>query len=223
LNLVKALQAKRLFYIDWLKNAFMLISSIECYGPFAFAPVSCAQANIKQNRLAVVKKNNDPKFEGMPLKVMYAECQIWFLGADVGRILGMSGSAAKITRNLELQEARTIKDGSQKDIYIAESGLWALVFRCRRPVAKRFRKWLVTEMLPSLNKMERPCNCQDMEQEIPEITDEDGLQEALVCLLNNVDARTQRTTAEIQILEDAVLLIRRDPKDFSPPSHDSKE
>jgi prophage antirepressor-like protein len=199
-----------------VKNTPMLILLMECYGPVAFAPVSCAKANIKQNRLAVVKKNKDPKFEGMPLKVVHTECQIWFLATDVGRILGMSGNADKITRNLEQQETHTINDGGQTDIYVAESGLWALVFRCRRPVAKRLRKWLVTEMLPSLNKTEQPGSCQEMEQEIPKITDEDGLQEALVCLLNNVDQRTQRTTAEIQILEDAVVQIRRDPKDLSP-------
>jgi prophage antirepressor-like protein len=166
----------------------------------------------------VVKKNDDSNFEGMPLKVRHVDCRAWFLAADVGRILGMSGSAARIIRNLAPQEANTIKDGGQKDIYIAESGLWALVFRCRRPVAKRFRKWMVAEMIPSLNKVGHHCGCLDMEEEIPVINDEDDLQSALVSLLNNVDQRTKRTTAEIQVLEDAVLLIRRDPKDFSPPS-----
>jgi prophage antirepressor-like protein len=154
----------------------------------------------------------------MPLKVAHAERQVWFLATDVGRILGMSSSAARITRNLAPQEAHTIKDGGQSDVYIAESGLWALVFRCRRPVARRFRLWLVTEMLPALHKMDLPCGCQgEAENEIPDITDEDSLQEALVCLLNNVDQRTKMTTAEIQLLEDAALKVRRDKKDFSPP------
>lgn len=42
--------------------------------------------------------------------------------------------------------------GLQEMIIISESGLYALIFRSRKPQAVRFRKWVTSEVLPTIRK-----------------------------------------------------------------------
>ena len=44
------------------------------------------------------------------------------------------------------------RGGAQKFNIINESGLYALILRSRKPEAKRFRKWVTSEVLPSIRK-----------------------------------------------------------------------
>ncbi len=42
--------------------------------------------------------------------------------------------------------------GPQEIRTISESGLYALIFRSRKPEARRFRKWVTAEVLPQLRR-----------------------------------------------------------------------
>lgn len=42
--------------------------------------------------------------------------------------------------------------GVQEMLIVSESGMYALVFKSRKPAAKRFRKWVTSEVLPSIRK-----------------------------------------------------------------------
>ena len=42
--------------------------------------------------------------------------------------------------------------GNQKMTIVNESGLYSLIFRSRKPEAKEFKKWVTTEVLPSIRK-----------------------------------------------------------------------
>lgn len=82
----------------------------------------------------------------------------WFVAKDVAAVLDIQN----IRQNLaELDEDEKgvcntyTPGGSQQMTTISESGLYAMVFRSRKPEAKAFSKWVRTEVLPALRKTGR--------------------------------------------------------------------
>ena len=84
----------------------------------------------------------------------------WFVAADVARVLDYR-TASDAIRYLDDDEADTLKqrirseNGVEQErqmLIINESGLYNLVFRSRKPEAKKFRKWVTEEVLPSIRK-----------------------------------------------------------------------
>jgi prophage antirepressor-like protein len=80
----------------------------------------------------------------------------WLVAADVCRVLGI-GNVSQAIESLDDDERNTISiregiRGNPNVNIISESGLYALVFQSRKPEAKRFRKWVTSEVLPSIRK-----------------------------------------------------------------------
>lgn len=78
---------------------------------------------------------------------------IWFIAKDVCEVLKFSETAAA-TRHLEEDETMSVKLAgmNMKSTIISESGLYALIFKSRKPQAKKFRKWVTSEVLPQIRK-----------------------------------------------------------------------
>ncbi|EJQ01393.1 phage antirepressor Ant [Bacillus cereus] len=79
----------------------------------------------------------------------------WFVAKDVSDILGFS-EASSMTRTLDedekgLHNIQTVQ-GVQKLTVINESGLYSSILRSRKPQAKSFKKWVTSEVLPSIRK-----------------------------------------------------------------------
>ncbi|EPR43120.1 prophage antirepressor [Desulfovibrio sp. X2] len=80
----------------------------------------------------------------------------WFVAKDVCNVLDL-GNPSQAVSDLEDDEKNTISiaDGNRGNpnmLIISESGLYSLVFRSRKPEARRFRKWVTAEVLPELRK-----------------------------------------------------------------------
>lgn len=79
----------------------------------------------------------------------------WFVAADVSEILGYR-SSSDMTRRLDDDERDTRKvrtlGGLQEMNVISESGLYASIIGSNKPEAKPFRKWITSEVLPSIRK-----------------------------------------------------------------------
>ena len=79
----------------------------------------------------------------------------WFVAKDVCDILGLTNSR-KATAGLDDEEKGvTISDtpgGQQSLTIINESGLYSLIMQSRKPEAKAFKKWVTSEVLPSIRK-----------------------------------------------------------------------
>lgn len=94
-------------------------------------------------------------FEGEHLVrvVRTGERDPWFVAADVCRILEIKNARDAIG-GLDADEkgvATTDTLGGPQDMaIISESGLYALIFRSRKPAAVRFRKWVTQEVLPAI-------------------------------------------------------------------------
>ena len=79
----------------------------------------------------------------------------WFICADVAQVLGYR-DASNAGRVLDDDEkgAHNVSTpgGEQKLTIINESGLYALVLRSRKPEARKFAKWVTSEVLPAIRK-----------------------------------------------------------------------
>lgn len=94
------------------------------------------------------------------IRTIVKDGEPWFVAKDVSDILGFT-DAAQVTRWLEKEEQTTLlkvqglneNSGLRKDArLVSESGLYSLIFRSNKPEAKRFKKWVTSEVLPSIRK-----------------------------------------------------------------------
>ena len=83
----------------------------------------------------------------------------WFVAKDVCRVLGIEwkGSATMGPLDDDEKDMVTLSTfgGDQELLVVSESGLYALVFRSRKPQAREFSRWVRKEVLPSLRRTGR--------------------------------------------------------------------
>lgn len=76
----------------------------------------------------------------------------WFVLKDVCEVLGMS-NPTMVAERLDEDERTKLDLGRQGQAWaINESGLYTVILRSDKPEAKPFRKWVTSEVLPSIRK-----------------------------------------------------------------------
>lgn len=95
-------------------------------------------------------------YESSEIRTIQKDGEPWFVLADVCRVLEIA-RGTKVAERLEEDEVRqtSITDslGRQQKAYIInESGLYTVILRSGKPQAKPFRKWVTSEVLPSIRK-----------------------------------------------------------------------
>jgi anti-repressor protein len=79
----------------------------------------------------------------------------WFVAKDIAEILGYSDTQA-MTRRLDPDDCGTCTDNSSGQVRpmsaINESGLYSAILGSIKPEAKQFKKWVTSEVLPSIRK-----------------------------------------------------------------------
>lgn len=80
----------------------------------------------------------------------------YFVGKDVAEALGYSNTRDALAKHVDVEDKADVAfhDGSQKRtvVGINESGLYALVFGSKLETAKKFKRWVTSEVLPTLRK-----------------------------------------------------------------------
>ena len=91
-------------------------------------------------------------FDGAKIRTVLRNDVTWFVASDVCAALDIQNPTDAIKR-LDDDERSRFKLGRQGTASIInESGLYALVLGSRKPEAKRFRKWVTSEVLPSIRR-----------------------------------------------------------------------
>lgn len=94
-------------------------------------------------------------FAGATLRSVSYQGRQWFLIADVCGALEIKGSADAAKR-LDDDEKTLIRvqtaGGPQQVVCVTESGAYHLSFVSRKPIAKRFRRWITDEVIPCIRK-----------------------------------------------------------------------
>lgn len=99
----------------------------------------------------------DFQFEGHDVRAIAIDGEPWFVGKDVAEALGYSNTRKAIRDHLdddEKMEERIVTPsrGKQKMTLINESGLYSLILSSKLDSAKKFKKWVTNEVLPSIRK-----------------------------------------------------------------------
>ena len=105
----------------------------------------------KMTELTVVK---DFDFDGHAIRTMSDGVgEVWFVAKDVAEVLGYA-ETANMTKRLDEDEKQTRFDGRNhsNQTLINESGLYNAVMGSQRQEARRFKKWVTSEVLPAIRK-----------------------------------------------------------------------
>lgn len=81
----------------------------------------------------------------------------WFVGKDVAESLGYSDTNKAVAMHVEnedkkLNDKTSSSFGQRGATLINESGLYALIFGSKLELAKRFKHWVTSEVLPTIRK-----------------------------------------------------------------------
>lgn len=95
-------------------------------------------------------------FEDNEVRTQTINGEPWFVGKDVADILGYSNPAKAISDHVDDEDKGqndTFTPGGMQIMTIVnESGLYSLVFKSQLPSAKRFKRWVTSEVLPTIRK-----------------------------------------------------------------------
>lgn len=92
-------------------------------------------------------------FEGYEVRTLGDADNPCFVAADVCRVLGLQNVSRALSKFDDNEKGIALVDtpgGKQSLLYVTESGLYVLAFKSRKPAAKRFRRWVTSEVLPSV-------------------------------------------------------------------------
>lgn len=80
----------------------------------------------------------------------------WMVGKDVAEILGYAEPRSAVSKKVDMEDKGVAKmetpSGTQEMTVINESGLYSLVLSSKLPNAKKFKRWVTSEVLPSIRK-----------------------------------------------------------------------
>ncbi|QWI55257.1 BRO family protein [Bacillus mycoides] len=87
------------------------------------------------------------------LRVVEERGTTWFIAKDVADILEYSETSA-MTRYLDEDELMSVKltGMNMKSVLVNESGLYSAIMQSKKPQAKAFKKWVTSEILPSIRR-----------------------------------------------------------------------
>ena len=95
-------------------------------------------------------------FESNEVRTLMLDNKPWFVGKDVADALGYSASRNALSKHVDSDDKLThqISASGQKRemVLINESGVYSLIFGSKLDSAKRFKKWVTSEVLPAIRK-----------------------------------------------------------------------
>lgn len=88
------------------------------------------------------------------------EGEPWFVGKDIAEALGYADTAAALKKHVDDEDKKlfkaddlpTLKMSNYGAYLVNESGLYSLMLKSKLPAAKKFKRWVTSEVLPSIRK-----------------------------------------------------------------------
>lgn len=131
---------------------------------------------------------NNPQFG--EVRAVTIDNEPWFVGKDVAERLGYSDSAKAIRVHVDAEDKgvdeMATPGGRQQLTIINESGLYSLVLSSKLPTAKAFKRWITSEVIPSIRKNGGYINGQD------QLSPEELMARALVVAQQTLADRERR-------------------------------
>ena len=97
---------------------------------------------------------NSPEFG--QIRTIEKDGEPWFVGKDVAIALGYKDTVNALKSHVDAEDKGgwqiTTPSGTQEMTIINESGLYSLVLSSKLPTAKKFKRWVTSEVIPSIRK-----------------------------------------------------------------------
>lgn len=91
-------------------------------------------------------------FSGQDVRIITINDEPWFVVADIAKVLGASNSRSLAQMVDEEDKGKqSLHSGSDATI-VNESGLYTILLRSNNPQAKPLRRWVTSEVLPTIRK-----------------------------------------------------------------------
>lgn len=94
-------------------------------------------------------------FGDVPVRMVERDGETWWIAADVCDVLDLENSRKAVSGldDDELTSLVVTSGGQRREMNaVNESGLYALIFKSRKPNAQAFRRWVTHEVLPSIRR-----------------------------------------------------------------------
>ena len=95
-------------------------------------------------------------FKGSKVRTVTINNEPYFVGKDVADILGYQNPSRDINRHVDQEDRQNYQNGSLASnrgmTVINESGLYSLIIGSKLPDAKKFKRWVTSEVLPTIRK-----------------------------------------------------------------------
>lgn len=92
----------------------------------------------------------------MEIRTLMIEGEPYFVGKDVASILGYKEPRSAVSKKVDEEDRGVSKiatpSGTQEMTVINESGLYSLILSSKLPSAKKFKRWVTSEVLPQIRK-----------------------------------------------------------------------
>ncbi len=141
-------------------------------------------------------------FESQDLRTLTIDGEPWFVATDVTKNLGYSNTSKAVNDHVDPEDRYNESlDRGGKLTIINESGLYSLILRSRKPEAKRFKKWITSEVLPSIRKHGAFLTPEKVEEVLSN-------PDTIIKLATNLkEERARRLEAEKQIEQDRSKVV----------------
>lgn len=96
-------------------------------------------------------------YQGKEVRILEIEDKPYFVGKDVAEILGYAKARNAIAKHVDDEDKKDAPiqgtlGGTQQMTIINESGLYSLIFSSKLESARRFKRWITSEVLPDIRK-----------------------------------------------------------------------
>lgn len=99
---------------------------------------------------------NNFSFEGNEVRTVIIDGEPMFVGKDVANVLGYQNASKALNDHVDsedkLNNESLLSLGQRGGWLVTESGVYSLIFGSKLPSAKRFKRWVTSEVLPNIRK-----------------------------------------------------------------------
>ena len=98
---------------------------------------------------------NNPEFGD--IRTVMIEYEPWWVGRDVAAALEYKNGSRDVNRHVDSEDRQIYRNGTSEInnrgvTIINESGLYSLILASKLPSAKKFKRWITSEVLPELRR-----------------------------------------------------------------------
>lgn len=117
----------------------------------------------EQSKATEINQSNIQIFENSEfgqVRTILEDKKPWFIGREIAELLGYADTKSAISDHVDLEDRTILQKGQIATLEIPnrgltiinESGLYSLILSSKLPTAKKFKRWVTSEVLPQIRK-----------------------------------------------------------------------